>query len=1079
MNFSKLFLFALFLFGANAMAQTAAITVGTASGLPGAIVTVPVTFAAGATPVSTLQFDLMFPPSILYGSTATGAAATAASKTASANPIAGGVRILIFGLNTNAISSGTIATIQFTISGSAPAGNTPISIAGIVASDPNAAAVATNGTAGYIQVQAPADTTPPAISAVASSNITSSGATITWATNENADTQVDYGTSTSYGSSTDLITALSTSHSQALTGLTAGSLYHYRVKSRDAAGNLATSGDYTFTTTAAPDTTPPAISGVASSSVSSSAAAISWATNEAADTQIEYGTTAAYGSSTALIEALSTSHSQALTGLTANTLYHYRVMSRDAAGNLAASGDYTFTTTEAADTTPPAISDVTYSDVTPAGVTVAWKTDEAADSQVDYGSGSSYGSSTGLDAAMVLTHSQVITGLASDKTYHFRVKSKDAAGNIAVSGDYTFSTGKSPDTTPPSISAVASSNITSSGATITWTTNENADTQVEYGLTNSYGSSTTLNSAMALSHSQGLAGLSANTLYHYRVMSKDAAGNLAASGDYTFTTAKRSAPPVISALAISDITSKSATISWTTDRASDSIVEYGNTTQLGLKSALGDMVTKHSLTINELQKLSQYFFRVKSADAEGNQAVTPIFSFNTPGNGTIMVALPRFTPRAPMQNPDRRDETMIGMALANMGVGTAALTFTAVDDNGNLITGPGIVNPETHHLEPGMQRALVDLSIFGEGIAASEARGWIKLESSSPDVSGFFLTFDGDLTLMDGANFGYSPLKTFVLTEIEATGSTKINLANPGSGAATVSIDLMKADGTVRHSKSRTINGNGALDADLYGDLFGEAEPDATDYILMRSTEGVQPFELMQKNSGDIASLTGQDATAGGTTLYSPQFVLGGPWKTSLSIVNLDRRPGMVTLELIGEDGVPIGDMRAIAIAANGKVLIDDPEFFTIPDPGVVTSGYLKIESDGIRLAGSTVFGDASGGSFSSALPLIYRLKNSALYSHVASNDTYFTGVAVLNPGAEDANVVIDIIGADGGFIDRRIFWLPAKQKKARLLTEYFPSLIGKDQSSGYIRLESDKPIASFSLFGTNSLSVLSAIPAQ
>ncbi len=48
-----------------------------------------------------------------------------------------------------------------------------------------------------------------------------------------------------------------TSHSAALAGLTASTTYHYRVKSKDAAGNQATSGDFTLTTTAGQDTTPP------------------------------------------------------------------------------------------------------------------------------------------------------------------------------------------------------------------------------------------------------------------------------------------------------------------------------------------------------------------------------------------------------------------------------------------------------------------------------------------------------------------------------------------------------------------------------------------------------------------------------------------------------------------------------------------------------------------------------------------------------------------------------------------------------------------------------------------------------
>jgi hypothetical protein len=96
------------------------------------------------------------------------------------------------------------------------------------------------------------DTTPPVISGVAASGIGSAAATIGWTTDEPADSQLDYGTTTSYGSSTTLDANLSLSHSQALTGLTAATVYHYRVRSRDAAGNLATSGDFTFTTAPSP-----------------------------------------------------------------------------------------------------------------------------------------------------------------------------------------------------------------------------------------------------------------------------------------------------------------------------------------------------------------------------------------------------------------------------------------------------------------------------------------------------------------------------------------------------------------------------------------------------------------------------------------------------------------------------------------------------------------------------------------------------------------------------------------------------------------------------------------------------------
>jgi hypothetical protein len=96
------------------------------------------------------------------------------------------------------------------------------------------------------------------------------------------------------------------------------------------------------------------------------------------------------------------------------------------------------------------------------------------------------------------------------------------------------------DTQPPVISSVAKKNITSSSATITWSTNEPADRQVEYGLSTSYGIMTPLDTNLTQNHSVTLSGLSANTIYHYRVKSKDATGNLAVSGDDTFTTAASS-----------------------------------------------------------------------------------------------------------------------------------------------------------------------------------------------------------------------------------------------------------------------------------------------------------------------------------------------------------------------------------------------------------------------------------------------------------------------------------------------------------------------------------------------------------
>ncbi|MDZ7360073.1 MAG: M14 family zinc carboxypeptidase [candidate division KSB1 bacterium] len=92
------------------------------------------------------------------------------------------------------------------------------------------------------------------------------------------------------------------------------------------------------------------------------------------------------------------------------------------------------------------------------------------------------------------------------------------------------------DWTPPVISNVQATNVTATSALITWTTDENSNSVVEYGLTTGYGS-TVSNGTNLTSHSMTLNNLTANTLYHYRVKSTDPFDNATTSGDFTFQTA--------------------------------------------------------------------------------------------------------------------------------------------------------------------------------------------------------------------------------------------------------------------------------------------------------------------------------------------------------------------------------------------------------------------------------------------------------------------------------------------------------------------------------------------------------------
>ena len=129
------------------------------------------------------------------------------------------------------------------------------------------------------------------------------------------------------------------------------------------------------------------------------------------------------------------------------------------------------------------------------------------------------------------------TTATADGPHVLTAVARDTAGNTATASaiSVTVANAARIDGTAPTISQVSLA-VTSSGATIGWTTSEPSDTQVAYGLTRSYGSLTSLSSTLQTSHSQAITGLTPNTWYHFRIRSRDAAGNLTSSGDFRFKT---------------------------------------------------------------------------------------------------------------------------------------------------------------------------------------------------------------------------------------------------------------------------------------------------------------------------------------------------------------------------------------------------------------------------------------------------------------------------------------------------------------------------------------------------------------
>jgi len=200
------------------------------------------------------------------------------------------------------------------------------------------------------------DATAPTITDVNVSGIGTGGATVTWTTSEPTTGQVNYGTTTSLGSSTTVESTASTTHSVDLSGLDASTTYNYQISATDAAGNNATTSLATFDTTAVA-TPAPAISDITATQNGTSSETITWNTDQASTGFVSYGTTSGYGASTTVESTASTTHSVTLNNLNEATLYHYQI-SESTNGGTATSTDQTFFTESTASTTPLAVTGV-------------------------------------------------------------------------------------------------------------------------------------------------------------------------------------------------------------------------------------------------------------------------------------------------------------------------------------------------------------------------------------------------------------------------------------------------------------------------------------------------------------------------------------------------------------------------------------------------------------------------------------------------------------------------------------------------------------------------------------------------
>lgn len=360
---------------------------------------------------------------------------------------------------------------------------------------------------------------PPAISADGPQvlEITPTTAKVFWRTDKKSSSTVQYGQTTGYGQETgssDLVTE----HTITVFGLLPETAYHYRVKSVDAFNASSMSSDKIMTT--------PAEAGINSikiADITYDSALVSWTTGLFALSKVEYGTSTKYGASVAsLSRGFTTDHTLKLSGLSAGSDYHYRIVAEDEKGNVTRSSDAIFAT----------IANPSFVSIKAAAAinetVVSWTTNTFTSGVVSYTSVKDGKQFSAGDPALTASHSITLKNLFGQSDYTYALRATDSQGKQVDSGEKSFTT--QTDTVAPTLADLKVA-VTRSGEdlvlTVTWKTNEPATNKVTYlPKTNPQNiTELPLSASLVSEHVVVSTGLLPSTPYTLKAISADAYGN--------------------------------------------------------------------------------------------------------------------------------------------------------------------------------------------------------------------------------------------------------------------------------------------------------------------------------------------------------------------------------------------------------------------------------------------------------------------------------------------------------------------------------------------------------------------------
>ncbi len=351
-----------------------------------------------------------------------------------------------------------------------------------------------------------------------------------------------------------------------------------------------------FFVLASGDTTPPQISGIKVLDTSSSSTTIFWQTDEETDSMINYGLKKDCG--VVRDSEKTNEHSVSLEGLEPSTIYYFRIVASDSAGNKSISNSYHFTTkslvnkiegTEKISSpeektlvekaysiiqqikqpeslnilageiqnkakevieAPSIIGEKPKMEIGVDYVIISWRTDTKSNSMVslvpeneyDPNLEDSYILNVGQPEEYVFEHTVEVHGLKPGTVYHFKLSSKPRLGPVAKSSDMTFKT----KPVLPNVSNFRVVKVQEESATLSWNTNVPCLGSVRYTNLKTKKTKSQGDPNFLTNHTLQLTNLEFGVPYSAIVVVEDENGQKSTSRPIRFITTKDRVPPKIS-----------------------------------------------------------------------------------------------------------------------------------------------------------------------------------------------------------------------------------------------------------------------------------------------------------------------------------------------------------------------------------------------------------------------------------------------------------------------------------------------------------------------------------------------------